>query len=214
MTADSDKADAKASILSQVIDKLPAYLTLLTVVIGASQYFEQQRKELLQREAEYNAMRYKETQPLYKEICTLAAQISLAKDENTAQPLMEKFHVLYFGQMPMVQDNGVREAEEQFMTKVEASKASGLFPDPDIPTYVNMLVDACKTSLKKTIEQEPRPSSFGTYWVITVFTVQTLIILCLLLFINRIYQDRKSSAPPADPVIDHNSTETQLPNKP
>jgi hypothetical protein len=211
MAADSDKADSKTTIPSQLIDKAPAYLTLLTVGIGALAYFEQQGKELQQREAEYRAMKYKDTLPLYKEICMLAAQISLAKDREAAQPLMDKFHVLYYAQLAMVPDEGVREAADLFLNKVEASQSSGLFPDPDIPVYVSMLAEACKTSLDKISAQDAPPSAFGLYCVLVLFAVGMLIILCLLLVINRLYQDRNSSPPAA---IDQKPIETQPPSKP
>jgi hypothetical protein len=122
-----------------------ATLTAASVVIGGVWSFYTYR---LQREQEYHLQLRKELKETYQPLCSAVGKIVSARSLAEAQPSIDRFWELYFGEVHLVENQAVRDPKIEFGNALQGwQNRKDEAPPTELLPLSEKLVSACQQAI-------------------------------------------------------------------
>lgn len=176
----------------KVYDRILATVTALGLLVGAIWAFylhiDAGRTESRHRKQELAMQIYKERQPLYHKLSEAAAKIAAAvpmkKKVVDINDAIEKYWVLYYGELILAEDDKVRQAQIGFSKTLLIAQKSDYMVD-DLVTKAIQLSAACQEALDlKKLEESlskngnvDKGSSGLLLWLIAITSLIVVFVL-------------------------------------
>ncbi|WP_299229093.1 hypothetical protein [uncultured Psychroserpens sp.] len=132
------------SSVDRIFKIVATIATLSTILVGIFNYSDK-------KEGEFRKVFWEKRFEFYQKVTDLAAAIAIAKDLESVKDEREKFWILYWGKLSMIEDQAVFDAmvnygDHLFNQEKMGQKAYGL------KQRSYLLARACRNSLKETWE--------------------------------------------------------------
>jgi hypothetical protein len=136
----------------KVYDRALATVTSLSVVAGGIwalyTYRVQREDETAQRRREYLLELHREKKEIYQPLCSAVGKIVSAKSLAEAQPSIDKFWELYFGEVHLVEDANVQQHKIAFGQALQGwQDRKDETPPTELLPLSGNLVQACQEAI-------------------------------------------------------------------